>query len=43
MTKPFRRGALSRIGIAVGDAVPAAAATPEHLHSRVAHLRGDWK
>jgi 1-acyl-sn-glycerol-3-phosphate acyltransferase len=43
MTKPFRRGALSRIGIAVGDAVPAVAATPEHLQDRVALLRGDWK
>jgi 1-acyl-sn-glycerol-3-phosphate acyltransferase len=43
MTKPFRRGALSRIGISVGDAVPAVAATPEHLQDRVALLRGDWK
>jgi 1-acyl-sn-glycerol-3-phosphate acyltransferase len=43
MTRPFRRGVLSRIGIAVGDAVPPAAAAPEKLQSLVLALRGDWK
>ena len=43
MTQPFRRGLLSRIGIAVGDAVPASEATPERLQALVLALRGDRK
>ena len=35
---PFRR-----IGLAVGEPVRAAAATPEGLHAQVLALRGDWK
>jgi hypothetical protein len=43
MTKPFRRGLLSRIGLVVGEIVPPAAATPTALHGIVAGLRGDWR
>lgn len=43
MTQPFRRGLLSRIGIAVGDAVPANLAMPDKLAELVLALRGDWK
>jgi len=43
MTKPFRRGLLSRIGLAVGEMVPPAAATPAALQDIVAGLRGDWR
>ncbi|MFN7887518.1 MAG: 1-acyl-sn-glycerol-3-phosphate acyltransferase, partial [Betaproteobacteria bacterium] len=43
MRRPFRRGLFSRIGIAVGEPVPAAQATPEVLQARVAALRGDWR
>jgi 1-acyl-sn-glycerol-3-phosphate acyltransferase len=32
-----------RLRLAVGEAVPAEAVTPEALHARVAALRGDWK
>jgi 1-acyl-sn-glycerol-3-phosphate acyltransferase len=35
---PFRR-----IGLAVGDPVPASAAAPEALQARVLALRGDWR
>lgn len=35
---PFRR-----IGLAVGEPVPAAAAAPEALQARVLALRGDWR
>ncbi|MFN7777914.1 MAG: MFS transporter [Betaproteobacteria bacterium] len=43
MRRPFRRGLFSRIGIHVGEPVPAAQATPETLQARVAELRGDWR
>jgi 1-acyl-sn-glycerol-3-phosphate acyltransferase len=43
MTKPFRRGALSRIGIAVAPPVAPELATPEVLQARVQALRGDWR
>jgi 1-acyl-sn-glycerol-3-phosphate acyltransferase len=43
MTKPFRRGMFSRIGLAVGDPVSAQTATPEALRARVLDLRGDRK
>ncbi len=42
MSQPFRRGVFSRIGVTVGDPVPAAAATPEYLLEQVQRLRGDW-
>ena len=32
-----------RIRLAVGDALPAAAVTPEKLHAEVLALRGDWR
>jgi 1-acyl-sn-glycerol-3-phosphate acyltransferase len=43
MQRPFRRGLFSRLGIAVGEPVPPAQATPEYLQQQVAALRGDWK
>jgi len=43
MTQPFRRGLFSRIGISVGEPVPALEAAPELLREHVALLRGDWK
>jgi len=43
MTHPFRRGILSRIGLAAGEMVAPEAATPERLQSAVAELRGDWR
>ncbi len=38
MVKPFRRGLLNRVGLNVGDAVPAERVTPEGLRERVAGL-----
>ena len=43
MSKPSRFVPFRRIGLAVGDLVPAAAAVPETLQARVAALRGDWR
>lgn len=43
MTRPFRRGLFSKIGVAVGLPVAPAEATPEALQSMVATLRGDWR
>jgi 1-acyl-sn-glycerol-3-phosphate acyltransferase len=43
MTRPFRRGLFSRIGINVGVSVAAPQAQPEHLQGAVASLRGDWR
>jgi len=43
MTRPFRRGVLSRIGLVVGDRVPPDAATPAALQAIVVGLRGDWR
>jgi 1-acyl-sn-glycerol-3-phosphate acyltransferase len=43
MTRPFRRGVFSRIGLAVASPIPPEAATPEVLQARVLELRGDWK
>ena len=40
MTRPFRRGLYSRIGLVVGAPLAAAAAVPEHLRAAVAELRG---
>ena len=41
MTRPFRRGLFSKVGLRVAPAVAAAAATPEALQEIVAGLRGD--
>ncbi|MDO5624973.1 MAG: MFS transporter [Pseudomonadota bacterium] len=38
MTRPFRRGMFSRVGLNVGEAVPAAQVSPEGLQGRVAAL-----
>ena len=38
MTKPFRRGLFSRVGLVAGDAVDAAAVTPAYLRERVGVL-----
>ena len=38
MTRPFRRGAFSRVGLVAGPPVPAADVSPEHLHRRVEQL-----
>ena len=43
MSKPWRFVPFRRIGLAVGEPVRAAAATPEGLHAQVLALRGDWK
>jgi 1-acyl-sn-glycerol-3-phosphate acyltransferase len=41
MTRPFRRGVLSRIELVVGAAVPAGEVTPERLQLAVSAMRGD--
>jgi 1-acyl-sn-glycerol-3-phosphate acyltransferase len=41
MTKPFRRGILSAIGLVIAPPVPAAQVTPEGLQAQVAEMRGD--
>ena len=38
MVRPFRRGLFNRVGLNVGEAMPAARATPEGLRARVAEL-----
>ncbi|HEX4233495.1 MAG TPA: MFS transporter [Caldimonas sp.] len=38
MTKPFRRGLFSQVGLVAGDPVPAAAVTPDALRDRVGRL-----
>ena len=38
MVRPFRRGSFNRVGLNVGEAVPAPQVTPEALRQRVAHL-----
>jgi hypothetical protein len=43
MTRPFRRGLFSRIGIDVGAAVMPIEARPELLQAQVAALRGEWR
>ena len=43
MSKPWRLRPFAKIGLAVGAAVPAAAATPEVLQADVLALRGDWR
>ncbi|AOK52542.1 MFS transporter [Burkholderia stagnalis] len=41
--RPVKRGVMSRLTLAVGDAVPASVATPETLQAAVAELRGARK
>ena len=41
LTRPFRRGLFSRIGLAAGMPIAAAAADPERTQAAVAALRGD--
>ncbi len=43
MTRPFRRGVLSKIGLVVSAPVPPQQVTPEGLQAVVLALRGDWK
>ena len=43
MTRPARLLPFRKIGIAVGELVPAAAAAPEALQAQVLALRGDWR
>lgn len=43
MTRPFRRGVWSRIGLAVAPPVAAELATPEALQAQVSELRGGWR
>ncbi|MGQ0749614.1 MAG: MFS transporter [Betaproteobacteria bacterium] len=43
MTKPFRRGMLSKVALVVGRMVPARLATPEGLQAEVQGLRGAWR
>jgi hypothetical protein len=43
MTRPWRTRPFRKIGLAVGEAVAAASATPEALQARVLHLRGEWR
>jgi 1-acyl-sn-glycerol-3-phosphate acyltransferase len=38
MSKPFRRGWFSPVGLVAGDAVPASAVTPAGLREKVSHL-----
>ncbi|WP_211442071.1 MFS transporter [Collimonas humicola] len=41
--RSFKRGPLSALQLAVGEAVAAAQATPEYLQQQVQALRGEWK
>jgi hypothetical protein len=43
MTRPFRRGIFSRIGLEASSPVPPVEATPEALQGMVLALRGDWR
>ena len=43
MTRPFRRGVFSRIGLVVGAAVGPQQVTPEGMQEQVLALRGDWR
>ena len=43
MTRPLRRGVLSRIGLEAAAPVAPALATPEALQSTVEAMRGDWR
>jgi len=43
MTRPWRMRPFARIGLAVGEPVPAYAASPEALQAVVEGLRGEWQ
>ena len=43
MTRPFRRGVLSKIALVADKPVPPLSVTPEGLQQTVLALRGDWK
>lgn len=43
MSKPFRRGVLSRISLVVAPELAPQTVTPEGLQGITAQLRGDWK
>ena len=43
MTRPFRRGVFSSVGLSVGEPMPPEAVTPEVLHAQTAELRGRLK
>jgi 1-acyl-sn-glycerol-3-phosphate acyltransferase len=43
MTRPFRRGAFSKIGLVAGAPVPPQQATPEGMQEQVLALRGEWR
>jgi len=43
MTRPFRRGVLSRIGLEAAAPMAPVAATPEALQAAVQQLRGEWR
>ena len=43
MTRPWRTRPFRKIGLVVGEAVAAAAATPEALQAKVQELRGEWR
>jgi hypothetical protein len=43
MTRPFRRGLFSKIGLAAAPPVAPGLVTPEGLQAQVQGLRGDWR
>ena len=43
MTRPFRRGAFSRIALEVAPPLAPQEATPEALKARIQAMRGDWR
>jgi 1-acyl-sn-glycerol-3-phosphate acyltransferase len=43
MSRPFRRGVLSKIGLAVAPPIAAELATLESLQTKVGELRGEWR
>ena len=43
MSRPFRRGILSKIALEAGPAVAPALATPQALQDAVQSMRGEWK
>lgn len=43
MTRPFRRGLLSRIALVASPAVAPSSVTPQALRETVLALRGEWK
>jgi hypothetical protein len=43
MTKPFRRGIFSKIGLEAGAPWAPTAVTPEGLQLEVARMQGEWK